>query len=272
MRPHVLMILMSVLLVAADTPEIDLGKLQGTWSLVMAVRDGKEIPDHEVARTTLVIKGDSFAFPHEATVGTGPSGTLKIDPAQTPKAIDATPASGPDVGEIWLGIFEIDGDLYHVCFAPPGKPRPLRFVSAPGSGTLHSVWRRGKPSSAVETDSDEIQGTWDLESVTVNGREVEDTQIKGAKFAVMAGRSTVTFGEQTLKVTYKLDRTASPKAIDLTYRDDTGEGRTFRGIYKLEGDTFTMCRPRRPEGERPREFAAPAGSEQVLVVMKRGKP
>jgi uncharacterized protein (TIGR03067 family) len=49
-----------------------------------------------------------------------------IDPSRTPRAIDATPSSGPNRGETWLGIYEVMGDLYKIAFAPPGKTHPTR--------------------------------------------------------------------------------------------------------------------------------------------------
>lgn len=277
MRTHALIVMMVGIFIAAAAPKDDPDKLQGTWSLVSAVRDGRDVPDDEVSRTTLVIKGDAFTFPEDARVGTGPSGTFTIDPSRTPRAIDATPSSGPNKGETWLGIYEIAGDLYKVAFAPPGKARPTRFVSEPGSGRLHSVWRRGTPADTLRgdlagTDLEKFQGTWKIASVIVDGREVEDTQIKGAKLAVEGDGYTATLGEQTLKVRLKLDPARTPKAVDMTYRDDSTENRTFKGIYKLEGNTLTICRPTRPEGQRPTEFAAPADSKQVLIVLKREKP
>jgi uncharacterized protein (TIGR03067 family) len=73
-------------------------------------------------------------------------------------------------------------------------------------------------------------------------------------------------------VRYKLDPTRAPKAVDLTYQDESTEDRTFQGIYTVDGDAFTICRPTRPEGPRPTEFTASADSKQVLIVMKREKP
>jgi hypothetical protein len=43
----------------------------------------------------------------------------------------------------------------------------------------------------------------------------------------------------------------------------------LRGIYKLSGDTLTMCRGVTAEAERPVEFVTGAGAGQSLVVWRR---
>jgi len=43
-----------------------------------------------------------------------------------------------------LGIYELEGDGYRVCFALVGKPRPSEFTSKSGSGTILQVWEREK--------------------------------------------------------------------------------------------------------------------------------
>jgi uncharacterized protein (TIGR03067 family) len=58
--------------------------------------------------------------------------------------MDATATNEPDKGQISLGIYEIAGDDYKVCFAPPGKDRPKEFSSKPGSGYILQVWKRAK--------------------------------------------------------------------------------------------------------------------------------
>jgi hypothetical protein len=47
-------------------------------------------------------------------------------------------------GEVMLGIYEIKGDRYKVCFSPAGKGRPAQFGSRPGSGYILQVWQRKK--------------------------------------------------------------------------------------------------------------------------------
>ena len=277
MRTHTPIVMMVGMLIAADAPKDDLAKLQGTWSLVSAVRDGKDVPDDEVNRTMLVIQGNTFTFPENARVGTGPRGTFTIDPSRTPRTIDATPSSGPNRGETWLGIYEVMGDLYKIAFAPPGRARPTRYVSEPGSGQLHSVWRRGTPADALRedlarADTEKFQGRWRIASVIVDGRDAELPQLKEARLVVQGNEYTSTIGDQVLKVRFKLDPTRAPKAVDLTYQDESTENRTFPGIYTLDGDVFTICRPTRPEGPRPTGFTAPAESKQVLIVLNREKP
>ena len=67
--------------------------------------------------------------------------------------------------------------------------------------------------------------------------------------------------------TYRVDPGKTPKEIDLT--DSSG---TRLGIYKLEGDQLTLCltEPNRPS--RPTEFTAPAGSPQMVLVLRREIP
>src|SRR5262245_43423151 len=117
-------------LIAADAQNAqkDLQNLEGTWQLVSGERDGKKFTDEEVKKTKLFIKGDTFRIPG-TDVGTSQDGTIKIDPSKKPKEMDATTGSGPDKGKTWQGMYELDGDMYKVCFAPPGKDRPKELFS-----------------------------------------------------------------------------------------------------------------------------------------------
>ncbi len=145
MKARLLMVVAVGLLMAADAPQEeaakkDLEKLQGTWSLVSAMQDGKALPADKVKRTTIVFKEDTFLFPGEAEQATSKDGTIKVDPTKKPKQMDATSTKG----EVMLGIYEIEGDRYKVCFAPSGKERPAEFASKPGSGYILQVWERKK--------------------------------------------------------------------------------------------------------------------------------
>lgn len=118
----------------------DLEGLQGTWKLVSAMQDGKALPDEKVKETTIVFKHDTFQFPKLAEYATSRLGTIKIDATKTPKQMDAISTNK----EVMLGIYELNGDIYKVCFAPVGKSRPSELGSNPGSGYILQVWERKK--------------------------------------------------------------------------------------------------------------------------------
>ena len=136
MRLHVMMAVAAGLLIAADAPKdqsakSDLNRLQGTWTLISAVRDGKPMAEDEAKRTTIVFTGDRFRFPRETADATSQRGTFRIDPTKRPRQMDAT---SPE-GEVALGIYEVEGDDYRVCFAPPARCGPPPSVPSPAADT-----------------------------------------------------------------------------------------------------------------------------------------
>ncbi len=146
MKARLLMIAAFGLLLAAcnrqepapAAPKTDLDRFQGTWYLVMAMQDGKALPENKVKETTIVFKGDTFRFPGSAEYATSKSGTIKLDETKTPKEMDAISTEK----EVMLGIYALEENGYKVCFAPAGKPRPTEFTSTPGSGYILQSWGR----------------------------------------------------------------------------------------------------------------------------------
>ncbi len=68
----------------------------------------------------------------------------------------------------------------------------------------------------------------------------------------------------------KIDPTQSPKTCDESHLSGPLKGKTFHGIYKLEGDTLTTCY-RIDGGGRPAGFESKPDSGVLLVVLKRQK-
>ena len=123
---------------APAASKTDLDRLQGTWYLVMAMQDGKTLPEDKVKQTTIVFKGDTFRFPGSAEYATSKEGTIKLDENKTPKEMDAISTEK----EVMLGIYALEEAGYKVCFSPPGKPRPTDLGSSPGSGYILQSWQR----------------------------------------------------------------------------------------------------------------------------------
>ncbi len=130
--------------VREDFAKKDLEKLQGTWILVWAERDGKKLPEEEVKKTRITFKNDTFVFPDASGIGTSQKGIIKIYPSKTPKWMDSKATDDTAKQKTSFGLYEITGDDYKVCFAPPGKDRPVEFTSKPGSDHILQVWKREK--------------------------------------------------------------------------------------------------------------------------------
>lgn len=115
------------LLMAADAKDDAVKKdteaMQGKWQLVSLERDGKsvDVPKDAVR----VVKDDTYTITPRP--GVTIEGTYKIDPTAKPKTIDITPTTSDNKGKTALGIYEIDGDMLKICWAPSGKDRPTEF-------------------------------------------------------------------------------------------------------------------------------------------------
>jgi RNA polymerase sigma factor (sigma-70 family) len=115
-------------------------------------------------------------------------------------------------------------------------------------------------------DEEKILGTWAVVSGEEGGQKAPEERIKQAKLIFAAdGKLTAKLGEREQEFTYQLGPAKKPK--EFSVMDD--KGRTMLGIYKLDGDTLTVCYDR--SGDRPAEFASPEGTTVVLEVFKRVK-
>jgi len=140
MTEFVLLYLAAGLLVAADAPK-DLKKVEGTWVLVSGEDDGKKLSGESLKNARLTFEGDK----HTVKVGdTTFTGTHKLDSTKKPKTIDISDTDGPFKGKTVLGIYELDGNEFRLCYAPPGKDRPKDFSAKAGTGNRFHVWKREK--------------------------------------------------------------------------------------------------------------------------------
>jgi uncharacterized protein (TIGR03067 family) len=120
----------------------------------------------------------------------------------------------------------------------------------------------------AKSDLEALQGTWELSSFERDGKavkleEVTKVTFTDEKFVVKRGDEVVAAG------TFKLDPSKKPKACETSYTEGPDKGKTFKGIYQIEGDTEKFCRAGLPSGERPTEFKTKPDSGQVLSVYKR---
>ena len=73
--------------------------------------------------------------------------------------------------------------------------------------------------------------------------------------------------------TIRVNPSANPWAIDFEHTEEALKGKTWKGIYVLDGDTLTICdnAPNLDEG-RPISFETKSGSGYEVITFKRVAP
>ena len=118
---------------------------------------------------------------------------------------------------------------------------------------------------------DSFEGTWKLTSVEINAQPLSMEKLKEARLTVQGPKYSLVLGDTRLEMTHVLFADKEPKAMDLTVAEGPDKGQVFRAIYKLDGDTLTVCRNIKPGVDRPTEFATKPDTGLMLGVWKRHK-
>jgi uncharacterized protein (TIGR03067 family) len=126
-----------------------------------------------------------------------------------------------------------------------------------------------KPKEAVKKDAETptIVGSWKLEKMTMAGKELPAKELvfeftrDGKMLAHDPGRPERELG------TYKLDQANRPAEIDW-FLDSKNE-QTLRGIFRINGDTLTICIDDGLDSVRPARFESPAGTRRMLWTLSR---
>jgi uncharacterized protein (TIGR03067 family) len=112
----------------------------GKWVVESVTRDGKAADALKGAAR----EHANGTYSITPAGGKANAGTYAIDATKNPVAIDMKPKGGTYAGKTLLGIVKVEGDTMTICFAEPGKARPAKFESAPGSSTVLAVHKKAK--------------------------------------------------------------------------------------------------------------------------------
>lgn len=121
-------------------------------------------------------------------------------------------------------------------------------------------------------DAASIVGEWVGEKAVAGGKD-RPVPEGGITFTFTAdGKLSVKEGprERADTGTYTTDPKKNPAEIDIIPPADKKDP-TIQGIYKLDGDTLTLCFGRGMGGGRPTKFESPEGSDVMLMTLKRVK-
>jgi len=121
---------------APEEPGEPVVELEGEWQMVACIFDGDSLPD------SMLKTGRRAARGNESSTWFGEGLIMQarytVDRDAMPHAIDYTLRDGT----VQFGIWKLEGEVLHVCFAPPGKPRPADFTSPRGNGHTYTAWKR----------------------------------------------------------------------------------------------------------------------------------
>ncbi len=112
----------------------------------------------------------------------------------------------------------------------------------------------------VKKEVEKLQGTWTISKIERDGEDLTE-QIGGAEVEIEGEKYTA----PNIAASFKLDPSKSPKSIDLSYTEGPAAGKTIKAIYKLEGETLTICRAMSAESECPDRVRRRRGLEQDAV-------
>jgi uncharacterized protein (TIGR03067 family) len=122
----------------------------------------------------------------------------------------------------------------------------------------------------AEEAREKLQGTWAATQAERDGKPAEDVvghrlSFTGNRFQIRSGD-----GKTLYEGTFRVDPKTKPAAIDFEHTEGDLKGKSWKGIYALDGDTLTTCDngPNLDKG-RPAAFEAKAGSGYVFITFKR---
>ena len=130
------------------------------------------------------------------------------------------------------------------------------------------------PAFAHQTEDAQkkLQGTWTATMAERDGKAADD--VVGHRLSFTGNRFEIRSkdGKPLYEGTFRVDPRRKPAAIDFEHTEGTLNGKAWKGIYALDGDTLTTCDngPNLGWG-RPAAFEAKTGSGRILITFKRAK-
>jgi RND family efflux transporter MFP subunit len=121
--------------------------IEGEWTAVSQIKDGKSISDGEM-RVEYVRNIQTLSVLHDGRLMI--RGGCVLNPAKEPKEITVN----TDIAGYLLGIYHFEGDQLQIAYRYPiqtlgGDQRPKQFESLPSSGVTLLVLKKKEPQSAA---------------------------------------------------------------------------------------------------------------------------
>src|SRR6185295_8542683 len=207
----------------------ELEKLQGTWNVTSLESDGKKLPQITYANSTIVVTGNSFL---STGMGAPYEGIIELNSLEKLKTFDVLFTEGHARGTRHLGIYELDDEVWTLCFATQGTERPKSFSSLDSGVVVETLERgranrtssesasapqrsKGSNKTAPSGSVSELEGDWQMTFAVFNGIAMDQAMVKWCKRVNRGNVTKVTAGPQVfLNARFTLDAASDPNHID----------------------------------------------------------
>jgi uncharacterized protein (TIGR03067 family) len=130
---------------------------------------------------------------------------------------------------------------------------------------------------AAKKELARMEGTWRLIRGEEGGEPLSEYVVEHLEVVVKGDRLTfkniAPLTDQAGTLAIKLDPSTTPKCIDLKVEAGSLKGAVLEGVYEARKDELKLCLYfARGTRNRPAEFETKAGSNRVLLVLKRQGP
>lgn len=132
-------ILVGSLVLAVEKDDLKL--MQGTWVVVRAESNGKDLSEGKLKELGIVIsiKDRTLTKTEE---GRSEQADIVVRSLSTPKQIDIMPLQGEKKGETIMGVYTVDNDELKLAIRGKKDSRPTGFNTKPKSGDTTYIMKR----------------------------------------------------------------------------------------------------------------------------------
>jgi uncharacterized protein (TIGR03067 family) len=148
-----------------------------------------------------------------------------------------------------------------------------RLISAICAGLILGAGLVLAFAQPADDAQQKLQGTWTATKAERDGKAADD--VVGHRLSFTSNRFQIMSkdGKPLYAGTIRVNPSANPWAIDFEHTEEALKGKTWKGIFVLDGDTLTICdnAPNLDEG-RPVSFETKSGSGYEVITFKRATP
>lgn len=144
-----------------------------------------------------------------------------------------------------------------------------------GAAVVGVIWLAGvgaaKPRPA-DTKAASFDGVWRVVSLEAEGKKAPAEAFKDWRWTFRGEHITISApNEKGEKMTFALQPTAKPKAIDVTSVEGTFPGQKLQGIYEEEDGRLKICLRDRMAAAEGRPTMFDGGRGLGVIVLERVK-